>query len=275
VSRPRSRRWSKRHGPRSKLRRFPPSTKAHVRRLRELLRDRRARDDEGVFVCEGPRVVAAALDHGVALTECFVGVDAGAEVVAVAERAAGAGIPVHVLDAKAGATVTPQPIFGLAPMHRRGLEALAGVDLAVVGVEIGDPGNAGALVRSAAAAGAGAVVLGTGSVDAYNPKVVRASAGACFAIRIVEGVPAMEILDALGAGGVQRLGALVRGGAAPETFDLTRPTAFVLGHETRGLGDEMPLDGTVSIPMRAGESLNVAMAGTVLCFEAARQRDTK
>ena len=63
------------------------------------------------------------------------------------------------------------------------------------------------------------------------------------------------------------------GGSTPGTFDLTRPTAFVLGHETRGLGATLPLDGLVTIPMRAAESLNVAMAATVLCFEAARQRN--
>ena len=220
-------------------------------------------------------MVAAALDHGVALRECFVGFDAGPDAVAVAERVAAAGVRVSTLDEKAGATVTPQPVFALAPMHRHGLDAVADVDLGIVAVEVGDPGNAGTLIRSAAAAGADAVIFGAGSVDAYNPKVVRASAGACFAIRIVEGVPAMEILAALGAAGVNRLGATARGGSAPDALDLTRPTVFVLGHETRGLGDDLPTDGLVTIPMRTGESLNLGMAGTVLCFEAARQRSTQ
>ena len=128
--------------------------------------------------------------------------------------------------------------------------------------------------RVAAAAGAQVIVLGKGSVDAYNPKVVRASAGACFAVRIVEGEPAMEILEALGAQGVSCLGATAAGGSAPETFDLRAPTAFVLGHETQGIDPDLPLDGAVTIPMAAGESLNVAMAGTALLFEAARQRRT-
>ena len=226
-------------------------------------------------MCEGPRLVAAALDHGVDLDLCFVGTTATTEAVAVAERAATAGVRVVALDAKAGSTVTPQPVFALAPMQRHGIDALAGVDFAVVAVQANDPGNAGTLVRSAAAAGAGALVFGSGSVDAYNPKVVRASAGACFAIRIVEGVPAMEVLTALGAAGVNRLGAVARRGDAPDAFDLTRPTAFVLGHETRGLDAELPLDGRVTIPMAAGESLNLGMAGTVLCFEAARQRRSR
>ncbi len=253
---------------------FERATNADVRRLRELLRDRKARDAEGVFVCEGPRVIAAALDHDAELLECFVGVDASADARAAAERCAIAGIPSKVLHARAGDTRTPQPVFALARMARRGVEALAGTDLVLVATELGDPGNAGTLFRSAAATGAQAVVLGPGSVDAYNPKVVRASAGACFAIRIVEAVPPLEALEALRAAGTRRLGAVAHGGQSPESYDMVEPIAFVVGHETRGLATDVPLDGFISIPMQAGESLNVAMAGTTLLYEAARQRRT-
>ena len=173
---------------------------------------------------------------------------------------------------RVGDTVTPQPVFAIAAMQRAGIEALDGADLALVATRLGDPGNAGTLMRSAAAAGAQIIVLGKGSVDAYNPKVVRASAGACFAVRIVEGRPAMEILAALGPNGWRGLGATAGPGSAPEPFDLRAPTAFVLGHETQGIDPDLPLDGAVTIPMEAGESLNVAMAGTALLFEAARQR---
>jgi len=252
------------------------ATKAEIKRLKALLRERRTRDEEGVFVCEGPRVIDAALDHGVELVECFVGVDATAEMRAVADRVAACGVRVRVLDgypgARVGDTATPQPVFAVAAMHRWGPEALAGADLALVATRLGDPGNAGTLMRSAAAAGAQVIVLGRGSVDAYNPKVVRASAGACFAVRVVEGRTAVEILEALGAQGVSCLGAVATGGAPPETFDLRAPTAFVLGHETEGLDSALPLDGAVTLPMQAGESLNVAMAGTALLFEASRQR---
>jgi TrmH family RNA methyltransferase len=252
------------------------ATKAEIKRLKALLRERRARESEGVFVCEGPRVIAAALDHGVELLECYVGVDATPEMHAVAERAAASGVVLRGLDTYAGArvgdTVNPQPVFALAAMHRVGLEGLGGIDLALVATQLGDPGNAGTLMRSAAAAGAQVIVLGRGSVDAYNPKVVRASAGACFAVRIVEGSAAMEILERLGANGVACLGATASGGTAPESFDLRAPTAFVLGHETHGLDPSLPLSGSVTLPMAAGESLNVAMAGTALLFEASRQR---
>jgi RNA methyltransferase, TrmH family len=249
-----------------------PATKAEVRRLRTLLRDRHARDGEGVFVCEGPRVISAAFEHGADLIECFVGATSSPDVRAVVDRAAASGMTMRKLAAPVGDTVTPQPVFATARL-RRSRDA-SGLDLAVVGAVISDPGNAGTLVRSAAASGAQAVIFGAGSVDAYNPKVVRASAGACFAVRIVEGVPAVEILEALGADQVRRIGAAADGGAPPESFDLRERTAIVVGHEVRGLTPELPLDGVVTIPMQSHESLNVAMAGSVLLFEAARQRRT-
>jgi TrmH family RNA methyltransferase len=234
------------------------------------------RDAEGLFVCEGPRVIGAALERGAEIVECFAAADASAEIAAVVREVDAADIPILTIDAagaeRIGDTKTPQPLFAVVRFARVGLAGLAGADLVLVASDLNDPGNAGTLMRSAAAAGAGVVVLGSGSVDAYNPKVVRASAGACFAVRIVEGVPAMEILDALGTEAVQRLGAIRSGGAAPESFDLRAPTAVVLWHETRGLPSDLPLDGLVTIPMHKGESLNVAMAGTALLFEAARQR---
>jgi TrmH family RNA methyltransferase len=243
---------------------LPAASKAELHRLRTLLRDRSARDDQGVFVCEGPRVLEAALEHGAELLTCYV---ASGEVYDLAERT---GAEIRALPKAFGDTVTPQPILALARLRRT--RDVSGLDLAIVGTEINDPGNAGTLIRSAAAAGAQAVIFGAGSVDAYNPKVVRASAGACFAIRIVEGVPAVEILEALGADGVRRVGAAVAGGKRPEDADLRARTALVLGHEVHGLDAALPLDEIVTLPMTAGESVNVAMAGTALLFEAARQR---
>ena len=106
-----------------------------------------------------------------------------------ARAAADADLVIAMLaDDDASRTVWLGAEGALASMRRVGSEGLRGADLALVATQLGDPGNAGTLIRSAAAAGAGIIVLGRGSVDAYNPKVVRASAGACFAVRIVEGM---------------------------------------------------------------------------------------
>ena len=250
-----------------------------VRELRRLLRSRRARDDSARFVIEGPRVLQAALDHDVELDAVYVAsAESDADVVA---RCAARGVTVRVLAAgvaeRVGDTVTPQGLFARAVLKRTSRDefsgaALAGGGFVLVADRISDPGNAGTLVRSAAAAGVAGISLGSGSVDAYNPKVVRASAGALFAVPIVEGSPTVEILERLGSGGMRRVGAVARDGTPLDELDLTGPLALVVGHEVHGMGD-LPLDDLVTIPMAArAESLNVAMAATVLCFEAQRQR---
>jgi TrmH family RNA methyltransferase len=182
---------------------------------------------------------------------------------------------------KVGSTRTPQPVLAVAPFPTTTRDALAGDGLVVVALAVSDPGNLGTLVRSAEAAGAAAILLGPGSVDAYNPKVVRASAGAIFGIPVVdaesEGWSAVEALDALGELGRRRLGATAGRGVAHTEVDFSQPTAVVLGNEAHGIDADVVsrLDGHVHIPMAGpAESLNVAMAGTVLCFEAARQRAT-
>jgi TrmH family RNA methyltransferase len=249
----------------------------HVRHVRALLRHRRDRDASRCFVIEGHRVLDAALDHGVRLEECLVGPEASAAALDVVDRARQAGVPVRVLAPgvadRIGDTVTPQSVFAIATLRRHGLDALAGTDLVVVADRVADPGNAGTLVRGAAAAGVAAMALGSGSVDAYNPKVVRASAGALFGLKVVEGAATVEILEAAASHGLRRLGAVARGGTPLDAVDLTARCAIVLGHEARGLDRALPIDELVTIPMSGPtESLNVAMAGTVLVFEAARQR---
>ncbi len=248
-----------------------------VRELRRLLRSRRARDESARFVIEGPRVLQSALDHHVDLDAVYVDANnADADVVRecrardVVVRMLGTGVAERL-----GDTVTPQGVFACGVLRRATPDALAGADFVLVADRVSDPGNAGTLVRSGAAAGVGAISLGAGSVDAYNPKVLRATAGALFAVPIVEGSPTVEILERLGADGLCRVGATARGGRPLDDLDLTGPLALVVGHEVHGLG-ALPLamlDDMVTIPMRPGaESLNLAMAATVLCFEAQRQR---
>jgi TrmH family RNA methyltransferase len=245
--------------------------------LRALLRDRRVRDDAQQYVAEGPRLVAAALDAGAPLDGVYVAVDAHATVDALAQKAAAAGVPVERLAPgvadRIGDTVTSQRVFGVVRREAVARERLRDATFVVVVDRVNDPGNAGTLWRSAAAAGADVIVLGRGSVDAYNPKLVRATAGACFSVPVLDDADISTVLGDCATAGLQRAGAVVRDGVPPETVDLTRPIAIVLGHEARGLDDDLPLDVRVSVPMTGGtESLNLAMAGTVLCFEVARQR---
>jgi TrmH family RNA methyltransferase len=243
--------------------------------LRRLSRRRSSRREAGAFVLEGPNLVEEALDAGADLRVVYAPVGTDHPVL---DRAAAAGVPVRrlapgVLERVADAA-TPQPVLALAGLVDVALEEVD-ADLVVVVVDLRDPGNAGTILRSARAAGAGAVVVCGDSVDLHGPKAARASAGALFHIPVVEGGDPIEVLGRLGAVGLRRLAAVATGGPAHDAVDLTGPVALVLGNESAGLAPEVvaACDAPVTIPMAAGtESLNVAVTAAVLCFEAARQR---
>lgn len=228
---------------------------------------------------EGPRIVEAAIDRGATLESAYVAPGADRAFSNLTERLREIGVPIEDLKEgvleRIGDTVTPQPVIAVASMTRRGVEAVDADGLVVVAVAVRDPGNAGTLIRSAEAAGAAGVVFCANSVDPYAPKVVRSSAGAVLGIPVVEADDPVEVLDALGRHGRRRLAAVASGGEPFDRVDLTGPVAVVLGNEAEGLPAalEAHLDGRVTIPIASpSESLNVGMAGTVLAFEAVRQR---
>ncbi len=251
-----------------------------VRRLRALLRDRAARRDDGAFVLEGPRVVAGALDRGAALETIYLGPGAAKAFAPLVARAVAGGADVAELRdgvlEKVGTTRTPQPVFAVARRRHRPIADLAAAGHLVVTVDISDPGNLGTIIRSAEASGAdGVVVTGANSVDLHHPKVVRSTAGAIFGVDVAEEDDAMSALDAVALPGRRRLAARAIDAEPYDETDLAHSCALVLGNEARGIPPELHdhLDGGVCVPMTgAAESLNVAMAATVLCFEAARQR---
>ena len=252
-------------------------TSGRVKRLRQLVDRPAVRARERAFVIEGPILLADALDAGVPIEAVFVAPEGRG--LAVVARAVAAGVPVHdlapgVLD-RVAATATPQPVLAVAGAVDVALDDLAGASLVVVCVDIRDPGNLGTVVRSAEAAGVGGIICCDGSVDIYNPKCVRASAGSLFHTRIVARGDPVEVLGTVGGWGLRRLGTRAGGGDPYHATDLAAPVALVLGNEAHGLLERAAacVDGWVSIPMAGrAESLNVGMAAAVLCFEAARQR---
>lgn len=237
---------------------------------------RSAREEERSFVLEGTKLLREALDAGAPVESIFVAPGADDPVI---DRVHQDGFLVYELAPgvleRVADTVTPQPVMAVVGMVDVDLDALREVTFLVVCVDVRDPGNAGTVLRSAEAAGAGGVVCCTGSVDLYNPKTVRASAGSLFHVPVVAGGDPMHVLDTIAAWGLRRLGTHASGGTAYDVADLTKPVALVLGNEATGLPAEVAssLDEVVSIPMVGrSESLNVGMAASVLCFETARQR---
>jgi RNA methyltransferase, TrmH family len=252
---------------------------------RRLLR-RSARSTQRAFLVEGPQPVREALarpgDGGWQVREVFVLPAAAQRHPDVLAAAEAAGVPVHVVGTEALAslsgTVSPQGLVAVCPFLDVPLaDVLAQPpDLAVLLAEVQDPGNAGTVVRVADAAGAGAVVLGAGSVDPYNPKCVRATAGSLFHLPLVTGVGAAGAVTDLRAAGLQVLAADAAGELDldhVEVDTLAAPTTWLFGNEARGLPAELRdlADATVRVPIHGrAESLNLATAAAVCLYASAR-----
>ena len=258
-----------------------------VKAARKLAR-RRDRMRRGAFLVEGPEVVREALD---ALVEVFVSTEADPQAREVTEAAAAAGVPVRTVTppvlATFADTVTPRGVVAVAALEPpEPAEVLAQADFAVLGCAVADPGNVGTIVRTADAAGADAVLLGAGSVDARNPKAVRASAGSLFHLPVVDGVDPVATVRAAQERGLTAIAADAGGAVAHTDANLAGPVLLVLGGEAHGVPAAVTAacDLTVRVPMAGGdrpgwtgaaESLNVAATAAVLCFEAARQRSLR
>ena len=227
---------------------------------------------------DGPTLLREALEAGVPVDEVVAEPGCPGELLA---RAAAAGAVVRsVADgvlARVTDTVTPQPVAAIGRFVEvsPATAASAAGPLALVLVGVGDPGNAGTLLRSAEAAGAGAVLFCDGSVDPYGPKCVRASAGSVFRVAVTRSADAGEALTCLESAGLATVATVARGAQSYDEVDLAAPLALVLGSEAHGLPQHVAahVARAVTIPMVGRtESLNVGMAGTILCFESWRQR---
>jgi TrmH family RNA methyltransferase len=172
-------------------------------------------------------------------------------------------------------TVTPQPVLAVVGFDPATLDEIKGVSMVMVCVDVRDPGNAGTMIRTADAAGVGAVVCCDGTVDPTNPKAVRASAGSLFHVPTVVGGDAVTVIETLRGWGFTAAGTVVHAGDDYTRFDWHQKVAAVFGNEASGLGPSVVehLDHRLTIPMEGrAESLNVGVASAVFCFEAARQR---
>jgi len=237
-----------------------------------------ARRRAGSFLAEGLNLVEAASARGL-VRDVFV-TESAAERYSSFLGAAQS--PVHLVTDRAAKalsdTVTPAGLVAMCEMPATRLEdVLAGAPrLVVVPVEISEPGNAGTVIRIADAMGAAAVILGGHSVDPYNGKCLRASAGSIFSIPVVVAPDAQAAVGALRAAGLQLLATTVDGETSLEDADLARPTAWLFGPESHGLSAEIAAgaDHRVRIPMSGGaESLNVASAAAICLYQSARALD--
>lgn len=241
---------------------------AAVKLHRHVGRRRAAR-----FLAEGPNLVEAALRRGVVsevfatedAVERFGGLLAGAPVQLVTERAAKA----------LSDTVTPVGLVAVCAMPDARLADVLTADprLVAVAVETSEPGNVGTLIRLADAMGADAVILAGNSVDPFNGKCLRASAGSIFALPVIEESDVRALMDALRRAGLTTRATTLDGELSLDDADLSGPTAWLFGSEAHGLSAEVAAmaDERVVIPMSGGaESLNVAAAAAICLYQSAR-----
>jgi RNA methyltransferase, TrmH family len=267
-----------------------------VRAVRRLS-GRSARRRESRFVAEGPQAVteavaahveARAAGRAPVVLALYATPEAGERYGAVLGAAADAGCAVRLATpevlAAMGDTVTPQGLVAVCANVDVPLERLVATSPRLVAVlaHVRDPGNAGTVMRAADAAGAGGVVLTDASVDVFNPKCVRASAGSLFHLPVATGVPLEGAVGALRDAGLVVLAADVAGTADLDDLQdlaargegpLVGPVAWVFGNEAWGLPDDTlaAADTVVRVPVHGrAESLNLATAATLCLYATAR-----
>jgi TrmH family RNA methyltransferase len=242
------------------------------------LKKRGLREQYRRFLVEGAQATGEGVEAG-ALESLFVVPGGGGRIPDVTADAATRGIDVlevsEAVIAHLTSAVTPQGIAAVSRFVDVPLADLPSDGVVAVLCSVRDPGNAGTVLRSADAAGAAGVVFTKDSVDVYNQKTVRASAGSLFHLPVVRNVDVAEAVSSLRAGGRRVLAADANGDVSMLDADLSRPTALLLGNEAWGLPEEVRslADGTVRVPIEGRvESLNLAAAAALLLFESARRR---
>jgi TrmH family RNA methyltransferase len=252
------------------------TTNPKIKFVRGLQAKRAAREAEGLFVVEGVRLVEEAAQAAASPRLVLHTADLDPRAEAALQLLVSRGAQVEAVSpavmAAASDTQNPQGLLAVVPMPA--LAPPAALTLALVLDGLGDPGNLGAILRAASAAGVQAVFLAPGTVDPYNPKVVRAAMGAHFHLPLVS-----ADWDDL----AQRLAGLdlwlaeARAGTPYSSVDWRRPSALIIGSEAAGPSAPARrlAANHVHIPMPGpAESLNAAIAAAVILFEAARQRNT-
>lgn len=252
----------------------------HIKRLRSLA-TRKGRRSHAQFLIEGVRALEEALDGTLEPATVAICPEllSGERATELADELRGSGAPVLELTEKAFRALSqvqgPEGIAAAVAIPQTGLDDLPESDLVVAGVDVRDPGNLGALVRTADAAGAGGFIAAGHCVDPYDPKVVRATAGSIFHLPLVADATVDDLLAWAGSRGLHTVAAGLED-ALPHTAIRYPLRALVLvGNEANGLPAEIAgradLRARIAMPGRA-ESLNVAVAAGILLWEILRQR---
>ena len=253
-----------------------------VKLLRRIT-GKKGRDGEGLFLVEGANLIGEAMKSGAAIRAIIRradGMDEAAEGPAPLPDIERVFLAPVLFDGIAE-TVTPKPVMAVVEIPEWDVSVLSdpapgldGNEGWIVMDRLQDPGNAGAMMRTADAAGFRGVIAVKGTVDLFSGKAVRAAAGAVFRLPVIKAESGDEALDLLRINGIRSVACRMDAGLAYDRANLTGKAALIIGNEGRGLSDAFikGADMSVRIPMSSQtESLNAAIAAAVLMFEKRRQ----
>lgn len=254
------------------------SSNAKVKQVIQLKKKGKARKEKGAFLVEGIKMVEEAYDYGI--LEAYVSESVEEDL----KKSHGDFL--SKLDYELVAdkvfqemsdTITPQGIMAVVKMPAYQVSDIIVKENAHVMVleNLRDPGNLGTILRSGEGAGVTGVILSKESVDIFNPKVIRSTMGSVFRVPFCYVEDLKETIKEMKAAGITLYAAHLKGTDNYEAFDYKKSSAFLIGNEANGLSDEISeeADCLVKIPMAGKvESLNAAMAASILMFEVARQR---
>ncbi|MCX6641146.1 MAG: RNA methyltransferase [bacterium] len=250
-------------------------TKANLKLYRSL-REAESRKESGLFLVEGPELVKEALREGWALQEAVLTHEFNAESVTgrdLRKLLTLAGVHIEMGSAsdleRLSDTRTPQGIAALAKLPKIGeySKPLKNVEVLLICESISDPGNLGALLRTADWFGVTEVILGPGSADPFNPKVVRSSAGSIFRVRVWRTADVNRVLQGEKTSGRQLFAATANGDLLPGQLPHQNPRGLVVGHEKRGVSEQVIAACTATVRIAGkgrAESLNLSVATGIL-----------
>ncbi|MEN9714479.1 MAG: hypothetical protein RLZZ164_1143 [Actinomycetota bacterium] len=251
---------------------------AKVRRVARLSQ-KDARSETGLFLLEGPQGLKEATAFPELIDEIFATESALSALSQQFAALENSGVPVSVVSEAAlksmSDTSTPQGVIAVCRQLDVDLDELLETKPRLIAflANVRDPGNAGTVLRAADAAGADAVIISDNSVDLYNPKLVRSTAGSIFHVPVVVGAPIEATVAALKQAGIQVFAATAAGERLPLAPEvLAEPTAWMFGNEAWGLEPESIAlaDKEVAVPIYGdAESLNLATAASICLYASA------
>jgi len=241
-----------------------------------LLEKKKSREKEGLFVLEGEKLVEEGLDH----IKFFI----YSQNLPVVVKAKEMGIPGYKVSKevmeKITSVETPPGIIAVSEIRHWNIENVAKDKNPIIlfAIEVQDPGNMGTMIRTVDAVGGSGVIASRGTVDHYNPKVVRSTMGSIFRVPVALSNDVEETINLLKKNNIKIVGTSLSAKKNYWDADLSGPIALLVGNESNGINDEVLklCDETVKIPMPGhAESLNAAMASSLLLYETLRQRTHK